>query len=128
MKLNEALEMYLEEILLLSRHKPDLRQIDIVHRMGYSRPTISNMMKKLEGLGLIITAADGTLTLSPNGRLLAEDIYEKHQVLTCMLTSMGIDRETAQNEACRIEHVISASTLEKIKNYYLKCGVYDPAA
>lgn len=121
MELNEALEMYLEEMLLLSKTKPVLRQIEISQKMGYSRPTISNMMKKLAQMGLVELHEDAKVSLTEKGLAIAEDVYEKHRVLTCMLTSLGVDKERAQKEACRIEHVISDETLEQIKRHYRIC-------
>ncbi|HMN10904.1 MAG TPA: metal-dependent transcriptional regulator [Bellilinea sp.] len=121
MELNEALEMYLEEMLLLSKTKPVLRQIEISQKMGCSRPTISNMMKKLAQMGLVELHEDAKVSLTEKGLAIAEDVYEKHRVLTCMLTSLGVDKERAQKEACRIEHVISDETLEQIKRHYRIC-------
>ena len=116
MKIYESSEDYLECILVLSHRLPAVRSIDIVHETGYAKPSISVAMKKLRENGYIKMDEDQHITLTEAGRSIAERIYERHLVLTELLVEIGVSRETAENDACRIEHDISDESFEKIKN------------
>ena len=119
MALQESGEMYLETILILSREKENVRSIDISEYMGYSKPSVSRAVGLLKERNLITVEKEGYIHLTDEGRTLAEKILERHTILTELLVRMGISRETASNDACRIEHVISDETFEAIRNHML---------
>lgn len=117
MALKESGEMYLETILLLSRQKPSVRAIDVVEQMGFSKPSVSRALSKLREEHFILVDNNGHLALTDSGRALAEKIYERHTVLTAILTQLGVDGETAAADACKIEHVISDKTFAAMKRH-----------
>ena len=117
MRLQESGEMYLETILILSREKNFVRSIDVCEYMGYSKPSISRAVSLLRNDGYVNMDDRGYLSLTEKGTAVAEKIYERHQVLTRALTKMGIDTKTAEDDACRIEHVISDASFDAIKTY-----------
>lgn len=116
MVIKESAEMYLETILILSQYGP-VRSIDIANKTGFSRPTISEQMKKFRQNGLIEMDQSNLISLTEKGRKIAESTYEKHKVLTDMLMRMGVDESTAAIDACRMEHYISEISFEKIKSF-----------
>lgn len=118
MGLHESQEMYLETIYVLSKTTENVRSIDVAEHMGYSKPSVSRAVGLLKQSGLLIMKEDGTLTLTEEGINTAEKIFERHTVLTEFLKKIGVSEETAANDACKIEHVISDETLEKIKRYF----------
>ena len=120
MKLQESGQMYLETIFVLSREKNVVHSIDVSEHMGYSKPSVSRAIGLLKNGGYVEMAEDGALTLTEAGQELAEKIYERHTVLTEMLVSMGVDRETATEDACKMEHDISDESLTAIKRYVEK--------
>ena len=120
MHLQESGEMYLETIYVLSRVMPAVRSIDVAEHMGYSKPSVSRAMGLLKQGGYVLADKDGHLTLTESGRVIAEKIFERHMVLTTLLTSMGVSRETAAEDACKIEHVISEESFEALKTHFLK--------
>ncbi len=113
--LYESGEMYLETIQILSERQDIVRSIDICNFMGYSKPSISRAMKNLKEKGYVDINVDGHITLTETGQAIADKIYDRHKVLTNFLISLGVDEETAVRDACRIEHVISDTTMEAIK-------------
>ncbi|MBE6103620.1 MAG: metal-dependent transcriptional regulator [Erysipelotrichaceae bacterium] len=115
MRLQESGEMYLETILILSQRKENVRAIDICEEMGYSKPSVSRGLKILRENSYIYIDRNGYITLSKTGREVAEKIYERHQVLSALLVKIGVDEETATEDACRIEHVISDTTFNAVK-------------
>ena len=117
MKLLESGQMYLETIYVLSREKPVVHSIDVSESMGYSKPSVSRAIGLLRAGGYVDMAEDGSLTLTPAGIEAAEQIYERHTILTALLTKLGVDRETAAEDACKMEHVISDMSLMAIKNF-----------
>ena len=117
MKLLESGQMYLETIYVLSREKPVVHSIDVSESMGYSKPSVSRAIGLLRAGGYVDMAEDGSLTLTPAGIEAAEQIYERHTILTALLTKLGVDRETAAEDACKMEHVISDTSLMAIKNF-----------
>lgn len=117
MKIQESAENYLESILVLSKQQPQVRSIDIVYYLGFSKPSVSVAMKNLRENGYIQMDKDGYITLTDAGRGIAEMIYERHTLLTDWLVRLGVDRETAQEDACRMEHVISKESFEAIKRH-----------
>ena len=119
-KSHESAEDYLETILILRERKGNVRSIDIVNEMNYSKPSISIAMKKLKSEGLVEMDLNGYITLTPHGEEIAKRIYKRHKLLEKVLVAMGIDEETAAEEACRIEHVIDDNTYNKINEFYEK--------
>lgn len=115
MNLKESGEMYLETILVLSQRNGNVRSIDIAGEMNFSKPSVSRAMGKLREGGYINMNSDGIISLTESGRAVAEKIYERHNVLSTLLMKLGIDKETATEDACRIEHVISDSSFDAIK-------------
>lgn len=117
MHLQESGQMYLETILVLSKTLSAVRSIDIVEHMGYSKPSVSRAVGLLKNGGFINVDTDGHITLTTEGREMAEKIYERHTILTAALTSIGVDAEVAAEDACKIEHAISDQSIEAIKKY-----------
>ena len=115
MALHESAEMYLETIYELSRQTPSVRSIDVAEAMGYSKPSVSRAVSLLKQGGYLLMDKDGFLTLTESGAAIAQKIYERHQVLSCMLMSLGVSKENATEDACKIEHVISDETFAAIK-------------
>lgn len=122
MKRQESLEDYLENILVLNKSGA-VRSIDIVNKMGFSKPSISVAMKNLRNKELISMDESGFITLTDTGRNIAESIYERHTILTNALVALGVSLEIAKKDACRIEHDISEETFKKIKEYVKNKGV-----
>ena len=118
MEIHKSAEDYLETILKLQQKQGQVRSIDIVNKLGYSKPSVSIAMKKLRESGYISMAPDGLITLNESGLAVARRILDRHRVLSRMLETMGVDEETAAAEACEIEHCISDSTFDKIKAYF----------
>lgn len=117
MHLQESGEMYLETIYVLCKRNGAVRSIDIGEYMGYSKPSVSRAIGLLRTGGYVISDKDGYLSLTDEGERVAAKIYERHTVLTEMLTMLGVDSETAAEDACRIEHHISEKTFCAIKDY-----------
>ena len=117
MKLLESGQMYLETIYVLSREKPVVHSIDVSESMGYSKPSVSRAIGILKKGGYVEMAEDGSLTLTESGVALAEQIYERHTILTECLVRLGVDRETAAEDACKMEHVISDESLAALKKF-----------
>lgn len=117
MKIMESAENYLETILILSQRMPHVRSIDIVNELSYSKPSISVAMKNLRENGYVQMDSDGYITLTDAGREIAETIYERHTLLTDWLVFLGVSEKTAAEDACRIEHVISAESFEMVKRH-----------
>lgn len=115
MRIQESGEMYLETILLLSQKSGHVRAIDVGEEMGYSKPSVSRAMGLLKSGGFIVIDADGAITLTDAGREIAEKIYARHTLLTHFLVSLGVDEETAAEDACKMEHSISDASFEAIK-------------
>ena len=112
--IQESGEMYLETILILSRKGP-VRSIDVSEYMGYSKPSVSRAVSLLKSGGYLTMEENGFLHLTELGQELAEKIYDRHTTLTEALLSLGVDRESASEDACRIEHVISDASFQAIK-------------
>ena len=115
MKMQESGENYLESILVLSQEKGMVRSIDIVNAMSFSKPSISNAMRRLRENGYIKMDKNGFITLTEQGRTVAESVYERHQLLTRFLTGLGVSEQTAADDACRLEHVLSQESFNCIK-------------
>ena len=117
MKLQESGEMYLETIYILSRETSQVRSIDICAHLGYSKPSVSRAVKLLREEGYIKVAGDGTITLTKTGEDIAAAIYESHTVFTRMLVNLGVSQDTAEQDACRMEHAESDETFQAIKRH-----------
>ena len=115
MKIQESAENYLETILILSKRIGAVRSIDIANELDFSKPSVSIAMKNLREGGYIKTDANGYIILLDKGRQIAENMYERHTLLSEWLKVLGVDDKTAVEDACRIEHVISKESFEAIK-------------
>jgi len=115
--IQESGEMYLETIRILSSGGKNVRAIDIGEYMGYSKPSVSRAMKILKDKGLIEIDGLGHITLTDQGAQIANTMYERHNLLTALLVSLGVDEETAVADACKIEHCISEQSFNAIKDY-----------
>lgn len=120
MNLLESGEMYLETIYTLSKRSDFVRSIDICEEMGFSKPSVSRAMKLLKTDGYIEMEGNGRITLTEKGLDVATKIYNRHTVLTEFFTRLGISEETAVDDACKIEHVISDESMEAIKKFIEK--------
>ncbi|MBO7682936.1 MAG: metal-dependent transcriptional regulator [Clostridia bacterium] len=117
MKLQESGEMYLKTILRLSLQQSSVRSIDISEFMGFSKPSVSRAVSILKESGYITIHEDKSITLTEEGRKIATHLYERQVVLSYMLRKMGVDEETAYEDACRMEHIVSDESFEHIKQY-----------
>lgn len=114
LNIHESAEDYLESILVLKSRLGQVRSIDIVNELGYSKPSVSVAMKKLRENGYIEMDATGYITLLPAGRAIAERIYARHLLLTDFFEYLGVEHETAASDACRVEHYLSDQTFSKL--------------
>ena len=117
MALHESAEMYLETIFVLSQRSTNVRSVDIAEHMSYSKPSISRAVGLLKQGGYVVVDADGFITLTESGLAIARKIFERHTVVTQLLIRLGVGAETAAEDACKIEHVISDETFEAVKKY-----------
>jgi Mn-dependent DtxR family transcriptional regulator len=114
---NESAENYLETILMLSQQGHPIRSIDIVNKLDYSKPSVSVAMKKLLGNGQIIIDGEGYITLTEKGQEIAQKIYARHMLISDWLISLGVDQETAVNDACKMEHDMSEQSFVAIQKH-----------
>lgn len=130
MNIHESAEDYLEAIYMLSMEKGFVRSIDIANSLGYSKPSVSVAMKQLEENGYISRDGDRMLHLEPKGLAIAKRIYERHETIAAVLMSLGVGRQTAYKDACKIEHDISDESFACIQAYIAAHGggVPDTAA
>ena len=117
MALHESAEMYLETIYQLNMERGCVRSIDVAESMGYSKPSISRAVGLLKQGGYLVMEKDGTLTLTESGLEIAKKVYERHTILTAVLTRLGVSPETAAEDACKMEHVISDETFHAMKRH-----------
>ena len=117
MRLQESGEMYLETILVLSKKSDAVRSVDVCEYMGFSKPSVSRAIGLLKNGGYVLMDKNGYLTLTDLGLEVANKIYERHTLLTEFLVKIGVDKETAANDACKMEHVISDETFAAIKRH-----------
>ena len=115
MNLQESGEMYLETIYVLSKTMPAVRAIDVGEHMGFSKPSVSRAVAHLKEASYITVDKDGYITLTDEGRAIAEKIFERHTVISELLVRIGVSEATASSDACRIEHAISDETFHAIK-------------
>ncbi len=116
-QLQESGEMYLETIYILSQSGKNVRAIDVGEYMGYSKPSVSRAVGILKKGGYLESDADGFLVLTEEGRQVAEKTYERHRLLTKFFVALGVSEQTASEDACRIEHIISDETFAALKRH-----------
>ncbi len=114
---NESEEMYLETILILKDEKKDVHAIDISNRMGFSRASVSRAMQNLKSKGYIDIMSNDAIVLLKKGEEYASKIYSRHKLLTEFLKKIGVEEHIAEDDACKIEHVVSDETIEVIKKF-----------
>lgn len=117
MNTNESAENYLETILILSRTLPVVRAVDVAAELAFKKSSVSVAMKHLREHSYISVTKDGWIYLTDSGKEIAEMIYERHQLLSSWLEALGVDKETASEDACKMEHVISKKSFEAIKRH-----------
>ena len=120
MGLHQSGEMYLETIYILKNETGAVRSLDVAEHMGFSKPSVSRAVKLLKAEGYITVDESGLLFLTKEGEKIAKTMYERHTILTEMFISLGVDEETAADDACKIEHSISDKSFEAIKKHLLK--------
>ena len=120
MAVSEAIENYLETIYILSQQQNEVHAIDICSYLSYSRPTVSIVLRQMREHGLVTVNEDNHIFLTEEGHRIASRIFERHEVLTQMLTQLGVSHETAVRDACKIEHDLSDETFEAIKMHLQK--------
>ncbi|MDD3747355.1 MAG: metal-dependent transcriptional regulator [Anaerostipes sp.] len=120
MKINESVENYLETILMLSKKLPVVRSVDIANELNFKKSSVSVAMKNLRLNNMITVTDSGFIYLTDDGREIADMIFERHSVLSQWLESLGIDKETAAEDACRMEHVISKKSFKAVKEHVEK--------
>lgn len=118
LKIKESAENYLETILKLKKRNGYVRSIDIVNDMGFSKPSVSNAMKQFRNNGYITVDIAGHIELTQAGKLIAEKVSERHELITEFLESIGVDPKIAADDACRMEHYVSDETFDKLKYFY----------
>ena len=116
MKTHESAENYLETILILGHGENQVRSIDVVNELDYSKPSVSVAMKNLRQKGYIEIDGEGYIALTDNGKKIAESMYERHMLISDWLIFLGVDKKTAVNDACRMEHAMSEKSFSAIKN------------
>ena len=117
MSIYESGQMYLETIYILSLSKSYIRAIDVGEHLGYSKPSVSRAMSILKKNGYVTVDTDGAISLTESGMEIAKTMYMRHTVLTKMLVQLGVDEETATEDACRMEHVISEQSFAAIQKH-----------
>lgn len=115
---NESREMYLETILKLRKSKGAVRSIDVAEKLGYSKPSVSRAVGLLKKSELIAVDKNGFIELTPSGKEKAENVLARHEALTAAFVKMGLNVSAAEENACRVEHVISEEAFSAIKNYF----------
>ncbi len=114
MTIHQSSEDYLETILMLKNRMGQVRSIDIVNELGFTKPSVSVAMKKLRENGYIAMDKDGYITLLPTGQVIADQVYARHEVLTQLFLALGVSPDTAAADACKVEHHLSEETFEKL--------------
>ena len=120
MAVSEAIENYLETIYILSQQQSEVHAIDICSYLSYSRPTVSIVLRQMREHGLVTVNEDNHIYLTEEGMKIATHVYERHEVLTRMLMMLGVSKETALHDACKIEHDLSDETFDAIKRHLEK--------
>jgi len=120
MRITEATENYMEAILVLNQNLGCVRAVDIANYLGFSKPTISQYMKQYVQQGLVEIGGDGHITLTDEGRRVAESTLEKHRIISAIFMALGVSKDVALEDACKVEHDLSDETFNCMKEYYLK--------
>ncbi len=120
MRNNESSEDYLETILILSEIKPVVRSVDVANELGYKKSSVSVAMKNLRERGHITVTDEGYIYLTESGRQIADMIYERHKLISEWLIKLGVPKDIALDDACRVEHDLSMESFEAIKKYITK--------
>lgn len=120
MVIKESAENYLEAILMIKNKKGAVRSIDIANQLNFTKPSVSVAMKGFREDGYIVVDDDGNINLTEKGMQIAVGIYERHEVIAKALIALGVDKETAYEDSCKVEHDISQQTFDKIKSYLHK--------
>jgi len=120
MQIHESAEDYLEAILMLREQLGQVRSIDVVNKLGYTKPSISVAMKRLRENGYVEMDAGGFITLTDAGAAIANRIYSRHQLLTDFLLNLGVSRETALSDACKLEHDLSDESFARMSEHVLR--------
>lgn len=117
MAIHESGENYLEQLLLLTEQKEKVRAVDLCAALGFSRPTVSVMLRELRNGGFVVSTDNGSLMLTEKGEEIARKIYDRHCLITEMLVKIGVPREVAKEDACLLEHDVSEETLACIRRF-----------
>ena len=125
---NESAENYLETILILSKKLPVVRSVDIANELGFTKPSVSVAMKNLRQKNQITVTDSGFIYLTDSGKEIAVMIYERHRILSELLISLGVPEDIATQDACRIEHVISAESFDAVKKVIRRCREREDSA
>ncbi|MBQ9764920.1 MAG: metal-dependent transcriptional regulator [Lachnospiraceae bacterium] len=120
MSYNESSENYLETILILSKKRPVVRSVDVANELGFKKSSVSIAMKHLREKEHITVTSEGFIYLTDSGKAIAEEIYERHEVLSTALEKLGIPKEIADEDACKMEHVLSAESFQALKELFSK--------
>ena len=120
MNVNESSENYLETIYRLSKKLPVVRSVDIATELNFTKPSVSVAMKNLRQKGHIVVSSAGFITLTESGKAIGESIYERHEIISHWLETLGVDPQVASDDACRMEHVLSKETFDAIKEHIRK--------
>ncbi len=120
MKIQQSQENYLETIYMLKKKTGFVRSVDIAHELQFTKASVSVAMKSLREAGYVTVDADGGISLTEKGMDIAQSMYERHEVIATVLMSLGVSDETAYEDSCKIEHVLSEETFTKIKEYLEK--------
>lgn len=117
MRVTESEENYLETILMISEKKDRVKAVDIARKLDFSKPSVSYAVKNLEDKGLIDILSNNDIMLTQKGRVIAEEIYERHKVVAKVFMYLGVNEDTAYEDSCEVEHRISQETFDKIKEF-----------
>ncbi len=123
MIIKESAENYLEAILMIKKEKGTARSIDVAHKLGFAKPSVSVAMKSFREEGYITIDTDGGISLTEKGLKIASKVYERHEVIARALIALGVDEKTAYEDSCKIEHDVSDQTFEKLKEHLRKVNL-----
>ena len=123
MQIKESAENYLEAILVINKEKGFVRSVDVANYLNFSKPSVSVAMKTFREEGYILTDAENGITLTEKGKAIAERIYERHQIIAKALIALGVSKQQAYDDSCKIEHDLCDESFMKIKEYLKKIGV-----